>query len=460
MHKEKPVIVIGIPCYGQVAPEVLEDYMRFAYYLGRRYQEYDFALAIKTKSEQFRARNAIVEAAYQIDADWLLMLDDDHVIDTDGQLKPSEKYEFLRKLIEYDKDIIGALYYHRGGECRPVLMNKNENGDYVYLRDDQIKRGLQEVDVQGGGCILIKMKVFDKIASPWFEPEIDTGTDIQICKKAKEKGFSVWSDTSIEIGHVINERNILTEKNRHLFYKSSGDQSQTIASNRQMTRVLTQFRQDAMEYLGISNIKELMDLAEKYKEHQGRINEYPDKQEYYRASGKMYFARQVLIHSPDLDHKFGEHLLQSINTGAPALGIDFGCGCAPITFEFARAGHIIYFIDIDGAESYEFLKWRAKKYNLYGLYAIFGEWPKASMADYAIYLDSIEHLEDWQGELKCAWDTLRPLGTLICNFMLNTDVHNPEHIFMDKPKFMEYMTSIGFFPINMAHYQKRGDLLL
>jgi hypothetical protein len=69
----KPVIVIGVPCYGTVAPEILEDWMRFAFHCGRRMPDYDFHIAIKTKSEQFRARNAIVEAAVQVNADYLLM---------------------------------------------------------------------------------------------------------------------------------------------------------------------------------------------------------------------------------------------------------------------------------------------------------------------------------------------------------------------------------------------------
>jgi len=460
MPKDKPVIVIGIPCYGDVCPEVLQDYMRFAYYLGRRYQEYDFALAIKTKSEQFRARNAIVEAAYQVDADWLLMLDDDHIIDTEDDYKPSAKYEFLRKLLDHDKDIIGALYYHRGGECRPVLMRKNEHGDFVYLGDHEIEKGIQEIDVQGGGCILIKMKVFDKIAQPWFESEFDKGTDIQICTKAKQKGFGVWSDTSIEIGHIVNERGIITSKNRHQYYKSSGDLSQKVASSRRMYNVLNQFQKDAMEYLGVKNTKELMDLAEQYVEHQQRFGEYEDKKQYYVASGKMYFARQVLIHEPNIDHQFGEYVLQSIHTKFPGIGIDYGCGCAPITFELARAGHIIYFIDIDGAEPYEFLKWRAKKYNLYNSYAIFSEWPRSGLVDYAIFLDSIEHLENWQEVLKSTFDVLKPIGAVICNFMTNVDVNNPEHIFMDKPAFMSYMTLIGFLPVNMAFFQKREDLLI
>jgi len=453
MENKKPVITIGIPCYGDIPPEVLEDYMRFAYYLGRRYQEYDFALGIKTKSEQFRARNAIVEAAYQINSDYLFMIDDDHIIDTNGDNNPSEKYEFLRKFLAHDKDIIGGLYYQRGGECRPVLMYRNDGGDYIYLRDDQIIKGLQKVDVQGGGCILIKMKVFDKIAIPWFEPELETGTDIQICTKAKEKGFEVWSDTSVEIGHIVKERGVITGKNRHLFFKNSRDQYQTIAIGRQMYNLMDQYRKDGLEYLGLTNTKGLMDLAEKYKEHQNQIIHYSDIRQYYRDSGKMYLARQILIHEPNIKHEFGEYLLQLINTKIPGVGVDFGCGSAPITLEFARAGHIMYFHDIDGAEPFEFLKWRAKKYNLNGISVFFNEWPKSGMADYVTFLDSIEHLEDWKIILKKAYDALRPNGSLLCNFMLNKDVNNPEHIFMDKPAFMAYMTSIGFFPVHMACFQ-------
>jgi 2-polyprenyl-3-methyl-5-hydroxy-6-metoxy-1,4-benzoquinol methylase len=457
MPDKKPVITIGIPCYSSVPPEVLQDYMRFMYYLGRRYQEYDFALAIKTKSEQFRARNAIVEAAYQIDSDYLLMLDDDHIIDTDDNWLPSAKYEFLRKLIEHDKDIIGALYYHRGGECRPVLMNKDENGIFTYLRDDQLTKGLQEVDVQGGGCILIKMKVFDKIASPWFEPELDTGTDIQICTKAKEKGFTVWTDPTIEIGHVISERGIITGKNRHLYYKSSGDASEETASSKRMFKVLSDFRADAMEYLGIKNTKELMDLAEDYVKHQQTFNSYDDKKQYYIDSGKMYFARQVVIHEPNIGHQFGEYILQTVKTNYPGTGLEVGCGCAPITFELAKAGHKMHFMDIDGAQPYEFLKWRAKKYNMNGS-CVFNQWPQDGSVDYAIFLDSIEHFENWQEILQKAYDALKPLGGFICNFMTNMDYNNPEHIFMDKPAFMSYMTKIGFFPVNLAMFQKREDL--
>ena len=61
-------IMIGIPCFGSAPAETLEDYMRFAYHLGRRYREYDFFLSVIPKQEQFRARNAIVKASIEINA--------------------------------------------------------------------------------------------------------------------------------------------------------------------------------------------------------------------------------------------------------------------------------------------------------------------------------------------------------------------------------------------------------
>ena len=45
----KQRVCIGIPCFAGVSGETLEDYMRFAYHLGRRYQEFDFFMSIITK---------------------------------------------------------------------------------------------------------------------------------------------------------------------------------------------------------------------------------------------------------------------------------------------------------------------------------------------------------------------------------------------------------------------------
>src|SRR3989304_2751780 len=255
MEESKRIrIFIGIAAYSSVAGETLEDYVRFAYHLGRRNTEYDFFLGIKTKSEQFRARNALVEAALQVDANYLLMLDDDHVIDWKGTQGPTDAYDIVKKLLAHKKPISGVLYYHRGGDCLSVLMKDGKDGGFYYMRDDEITGGLQEVSVQGGGFMLIDMNVFSRIKPPWFEPEFKYGTDVQICQKAREQGYSVWSDTSIAIGHVKSTREVVTPDNRFrvMTEQSSKLRDNSGGLNQSMLayNALRLYRLDAEEYLG------------------------------------------------------------------------------------------------------------------------------------------------------------------------------------------------------------------
>ena len=219
-------IGIGIPCFGDVDPLILQDYMKWFYYLGRRCQDYDFALAIRSKTEQFRARNAIIEEFLVRGSDYILMLDDDQVIDIDRTVEeqsagPCMNYGFPALLAERlderpEIGAIGGLYLQRRDLCAPVLLNESRivKGTYSPLLYLEISGKMQKVDVVGGGCIMFPKKVFDKIGSPWFEAESTAGysTDIQICKKVKEVGFEVWADTGIHLGHQQRDRKVVTMK--------------------------------------------------------------------------------------------------------------------------------------------------------------------------------------------------------------------------------------------------------
>jgi hypothetical protein len=58
--------------------------------------------------------------------------------------------------------------------------------------------------------MMIRMSVFDKIDEPWFEPEHEYGTDIQLSKRVRAAGYEVWVDTGLVIGHLRNERELIT----------------------------------------------------------------------------------------------------------------------------------------------------------------------------------------------------------------------------------------------------------
>ena len=465
MTSRKKVILIGIPCFQGVSAETLEDYMRFAYYLGRRYTEYEFCLAIKSKTEQFRARNAIVLEARKIQADYLLFLDDDQVIEVDGILGPSSKYEFLRKMIQLDKDIVGGLYWQRGGTYNPVALYQVDDVKYKLLNADDITNGPQRVDVVGGGCMLIKMGVFEKISEPFFEPEHTYSTDIQLCRKAKhEAGLEIWLDSSISIGHVIKEQNVIHSGNIDQFI---ADRKKKIDNNfvREnfgnlpplREHIMNEFRQDVIEYLKIDPEK-LVELANSHEKHQKKFYDYEDKEKYYREAGLSYLARACFIHQNEATKPIDEFILKNFNTNK-GIGLDFGCGAAPITFELCKRGYKVNFIDIDGSPNFEFLKWRAKKYGLYNKTAFFPQTIPHGL-DFVLCLDSIEHLENWREVITEIADSLVEGGILITNFIILGDRDNQEHIFMDKIAFLTFAAENGLWQTTNVVFQKRKELNL
>lgn len=452
-------IVIGIPCYNQVAPETLEDYMRFMFYLGRN-TKHTYFTAIKTKSEQFRARNSIVEAALQAGADYLLFLDDDHVINWEGTFETHSRYGFIDTLISHleadrRRAIVGCLYYHRGGDCRPVLMKEGKDGGYYYIRDDEIKGGLQEVAVQGGGCMLIDMNLFSQIPSPWFEPETALGTDLQICKKAREAGRTVWSDTSLVLGHVKSSREVVTPLNRHRIISESGQVGQVQeginpAYTAQSSYNL--YRLDAEEYLQM-DITQIHSLAESYfSKNMHRFRDYENKDEYYKSLGKEQVARQVIFHAHQ--HMLQEfQIIQNFLKSGDFYGLDYGCGSSPVGFDMVlRAGHKVDFVDLDGTPAYEFLKWRARKNGVENRCG----WTLNQGYDYAMFLDSIEHFQNWKEILSEVCSRIKDGGVIITNYFNNTDFDNIEHISMDHESVKNHLLSLGFYPTNEMVWVKRN----
>jgi hypothetical protein len=465
--KVKNRICIGIPCYQNCSSETLQDYMLMCYYFGRRYPEYEFFLAIKDKSEQFRARNAIVTAALQMDCQYLLMLDDDNVINWAEGNDVSSNYEFLRLLLKHMEDdpkigIVGALYYHRGGEYLPVVMAEGRDGAFRYLRQDEILNGLQEVAVQGGGCMLMDMNIFSRIPSPWFEPEFQYGTDIQICMKTRKEGLKVCCDTSIIIGHVQHTRTVVTSKNRLQLISDNaakGIHEEKHTSTGWVTQnALNLYKADVEEYLKVDT--NTIDWAAGMPPPWGLIytqkiktfSEYKNPEDYYRSLGDEQLVRQLWFHMQPETINMMDMVFKFVNTNVDAYGVDFGCGSAPASFDLALRGHKMDFIDLDGCGSYEFTKWRAKKRNLNGKAGF--TW--AGPYDYAMFMDSIEHLPNWREVLGKTISLLKDDGFIITNFFVLRDFDNNEHIAMkDRKEIMSFLVDNGVYPLNEMVFVKR-----
>jgi SAM-dependent methyltransferase len=454
LSERRSIIFIGMPCYGTVAPEVLEDFARFTFNCGRRMPEYDFKLGIRTKSEQFRARNVIVDGAVETNADYLLMLDDDMIIDINRNQGPAGAgYDFLPRLLAHDKDIIGALYYQRAGECRPVLMKEVGSGGYRFLRDDEITGGLQQVDVAGGGCLLVKMRVFDKVKPPYFEPEFKFGTDIQLCRKAKDLGFEIWADTSIELGHVRDERVIVTSKNRHQFV---GDRMTGEGRRYIQTEVFDDVIQDVEEWTGFGR-HEFDEKGQYFHSYIGKQNNLEADAEMYSRFPKERVARQVWFNSV-FPHKrsMTEFILGTVKHDQPRDILDFGCGIGIPAFFFATKGHRVVARDLPDTGTYQFLQWRAQKHNVAIEFNPANEPWLDRQYDVIVAMDVLEHFEDWRSVLAELAARLKPGGVLFANNAILDDDTHPEHYPLKPKDFLKECVNLGLMPGNQFAYVKQS----
>lgn len=149
------------------------------------------------------ARNALAAEALAGDSTHLLFIDADMVFPPDA----------LQRLLVHDVPIVGALYFNRRPPFQPIVMRANHRDwhadesllGHVY---DYPKDQLVEVDATGCGFMLVQRAVLQAIAKddplhpPWFTRYPGLSEDFSFCVRAIEKGFPVFVDTSLKLGHV------------------------------------------------------------------------------------------------------------------------------------------------------------------------------------------------------------------------------------------------------------------
>ena len=143
----------------------------------------------------------------------------DHIwwCDTDQVYPP----DVLVKLIDRNLPIVCAKVHRRKPPYDPLLkrLNKNRKKDdpfYIDIKyDEWALRNkpdeLIEVDATGFGCNLMAIEVIEKMSKPWFKFNLypkdrnePIGEDFYFWNKAKNLGYKIFVDCSINIGHIAD----------------------------------------------------------------------------------------------------------------------------------------------------------------------------------------------------------------------------------------------------------------
>lgn len=115
------------------------------------------------------------------------------------------------RLLTYDKDIIAPVYpmFHFPKALWSVMAydkNKPDDCDSELIEYQKLPEELFRAHYLGGGALLIKKEVFEKIEWPPFERTQDPrvkylSEDFTFCVKAKRAGFELWCDPAIRCMH-------------------------------------------------------------------------------------------------------------------------------------------------------------------------------------------------------------------------------------------------------------------
>ena len=191
-------ILIAVPCMDQVSA-------RFAQSLATLKKVGQCTVSFLMGSLIYDSRNRLAGMAVEMEADYILWLDSDMVF------LPDTLERMMKVLDEHPEiDILSGLYFRRGTPFTPVLFSKlevNEEGTLEWADVDPLPDELFEIAGCGFGCVLMRTECLLDLAAKegggmWFSPIANAGEDCAFCIRARNGGYKIYCDPTIECGHM------------------------------------------------------------------------------------------------------------------------------------------------------------------------------------------------------------------------------------------------------------------
>jgi GT2 family glycosyltransferase len=138
----------------------------------------------------------------EMTGDWLWILGDDHVFDTDLLLR------LLSRMYDDGCDLVAPLVLGRAAPFPTVIGVLGADGRSLSPKPIAECQGRFEVDAVGSAGLLVRRAVLTAMADPWFEASRLTrgalGEDWWFCLQARRAGFTIWVDADTTMGHTTS----------------------------------------------------------------------------------------------------------------------------------------------------------------------------------------------------------------------------------------------------------------
>lgn len=185
-------IFLAIPTNRGIKGMAAESFIKMILFSPQLFSGVNVATEGYTVAEN---RNCLVARAIKSGATHILFIDDDMIVPEDTAVK----------LIKHGKDIVGITYHPRQMNTEAMIKKMNTY-KMTPARDENEE--LVECEGVGGGVLLINLDVFKNLERPWFDwitydtGMIKMGEDFYFCDIARKKGYQVWADTRLKVGHI------------------------------------------------------------------------------------------------------------------------------------------------------------------------------------------------------------------------------------------------------------------
>lgn len=205
-------ILIAVPTFETIYPDTYKSVWELD--KGQNEVVFDFVRGYDVAT----ARNRIAQRAIDLNADYVLSVDNDVVLPKDA----------LTKLLQDAKDVCLGHYAHRdadnryyGRTCICKLLDEHGNKYFNYPLEseyraqemrDMAAAGQTKIVVHGGGmgCALIKTDVFRTLMYPWYDwvnySDSNRGMlseDLYFCEQCRKMGIPIHADVRVGCGHLF-----------------------------------------------------------------------------------------------------------------------------------------------------------------------------------------------------------------------------------------------------------------
>ena len=205
-------ILIAVPTFENITPDTFKSIYDLD--TGDNEVFFDFVRGYDCAT----ARNRIAQLSLDVNADYVLMVDNDVVLPKDS----------LNYLLEDPKEVCLGFYPHRSVDnvynyrsCVCKLYDENgakyfnyplESEYTVYELRQLRENGDYKVEIHGGGmgCAFIKTDVFRKVEYPWYDwvnyKDNHRGMlseDLYFCVVCRKANIPIYTDTRVSCGHLL-----------------------------------------------------------------------------------------------------------------------------------------------------------------------------------------------------------------------------------------------------------------